>query len=134
MLSPCRRSYLLILSMLAACLWAGCSSTPPPRVGPGLAGGIGALLADTEAGVVIVRIAEGLPADTVGLSVGDRLLQIDSIPTKGLSARESLPLLRGPVDSTVRLLIGRGEESREVAVIREALTPDTLTWKPVSAE
>jgi carboxyl-terminal processing protease len=87
-------------------------------------------LPDGEIGVIVSRqyylrvigIEDGSPADRAGLQTGDFIRAIGETPTRDMSAFAGARLLRGPVGSTVSLLIIRGNaaDPHEITVVREA--------------
>lgn len=86
-------------------------------------GSIGVILArDDKTGVVRVHeVPEGLTGDSAGLQPGDRLKMIDGVLVDELDAARIRTLLRGPVGSSVRLTVLRGETVLHVEVTRQAL-------------
>lgn len=77
----------------------------------------------------VVAVRDGSPAAKAGLRSGDFVRAIDGRATRDMSAYEGTRLLRGPAGSTLNLLVIRGNaaEPHEVAVVREALPPATVT-------
>ena len=70
----------------------------------------------------IIGVEDGSPADRAGLQTGDFIRAIDDTPTRDMSAFAGTRRLRGPIGSTVSLLVIRGNaaEPHEVTVVREA--------------
>ena len=79
----------------------------------------------------VVSARDGSPAAKAGLRTGDFIRVIDAQPTRDLSAIEGQRLLRGPVGSSVRLLVLRGNaaEPHEVTLVREKLAPAPVTGR-----
>ena len=70
----------------------------------------------------IIGVEDGSPADKAGLQSGDFIRAIDDTPTRDMSALAGTRRLRGPVGSSVSLLVIRGNaaEPHEVSLVREA--------------
>lgn len=83
----------------------------------------------------VVSARNGSPAARAGLRTGDYIRAIDGQPTRDLSAFEGQRLLRGPVGSTVKLLILRGNaaEPHEVALVREKIAPPAVTGRVIAS-
>ncbi len=57
--------------------------------------------------VTIVAPMEGTPAQRVGLQAGDKVVEIDGVPTDGITTEEASKQMRGPAGTTVTLKIVR---------------------------
>lgn len=88
--------------------------------GPSWPGGIGAVLGhSSEEGRLVVReVPPDGPAAAAGLEPGDEIVAIDGREVAGMSVREVVAALRGEVGSRVRLRVRRGEDERDVEVLR----------------
>jgi carboxyl-terminal processing protease len=77
----------------------------------------------------VVSTRDGSPAARVGLRTGDYIRAIDGRPTRDLSAFEGLRLLRGPVGSSVKVTVLRGNaaEPHELALTREKIAPSQVS-------
>jgi carboxyl-terminal processing protease len=96
-------------------------------------GGIGVRIRLIEEGVLILSVMEGTPAEASGLLANDVIVRIDGDPVAGMSQREAVSRLRGPLRSTVELTLERPEESAPLAVdvTRDHIVPQTVTYKPI---
>jgi C-terminal processing protease CtpA/Prc len=95
-------------------------------------GTIGAVLARNEAGEVrVLDCPKDLAAARAGLLPGDRILLIDGVDPRSLSAAQLHELLAGEVGSKVRLTVERGLELLHLELTRtaarRALTPGDQT-------
>lgn len=92
-------------------------------------GGIGAELAQNEAGqFVITRVYPGNAAARAGLQDGDVLLSVDGVAVEAIGSALSdiVAAVRGEVDTTVLLEVEREGRVFEFAVVRaEVLVPST---------
>lgn len=77
----------------------------------------------------VVSVRDGSPAAAAGLRTGDFVRTIDGKPTRDLSSIEGHRLLRGPVGSSVKLLVLRGNaaEPHEVTITRQRLPAPAVT-------
>src|SRR3546814_8505347 len=66
-------------------------------------GGIGISVEMEEQGARTTTVQPGTPAAKAGLRVGDRIVAINDEPIAGCDRHRALRLLRGPVDSEVRI-------------------------------
>ncbi|HIP79000.1 MAG TPA: PDZ domain-containing protein, partial [Kiloniellaceae bacterium] len=83
-------------------------------------GGIGIRIRLIEEGVLILSVMEDTPAEDAGLVSEDVITAIDGAPVEGLSQRQVVRRLRGPVRSEVNLTIDRdaSETALQVKVKR----------------
>lgn len=87
-------------------------------------GGIGAIIYKKKDGNVIINEPYyGSPAQKNGLSCGDEILEIDSLPTKGLETKESSDKMKGKPGTTVVFKVRkvRSGDTLDIPVIRERI-------------
>lgn len=86
-------------------------------------GGIGVFISRDLPPMTIDAVMPGFPADRAGLLVGDRIIAVDGRPLEGHDPDYAIDLVRGPLDTIVRLRIVRpGEdEPLEQEVSRERI-------------
>ena len=92
-------------------------------------GGVGLRFRQTGDMIEVYRITPGTPAAEADLRVGDVIVSADDVPLKGLPARKIVKLLRGPVDTPVRLRLTRADrpEGWAVDLIRRHIVPTTVS-------
>lgn len=87
--------------------------------------GIGAWVNKEQGELVVVDVIENSPAQRAGIRAGDRILEIDGVPTSGMSLTEAVLKIRGEEGTTVRLLIlpegGTASDAKEIPIIRERI-------------
>jgi C-terminal processing protease CtpA/Prc len=107
---------LLTLAALALTFSAGCLFGP--RIGS-----VGAVLGkDVHTGRLFVRdVPPAMPAAAAGLREGDEVLSIDGKPVDDLSPQEVHKRLKGPIGTTVTLVVSRHGETLRVEVQRGPL-------------
>ena len=94
-------------------------------------GGIGVRISLIEEGVKVLSVMENTPAEASGLLDGDIIVMIDGETVNGLSQREVVRRLRGPLRSQVTLTIDRQAESRRLVttVTRAHIVPQTVKFR-----
>jgi carboxyl-terminal processing protease len=94
-------------------------------------GGIGVRISVEEGEVRITSVMHYTPAERLGLKRDDVLLEIDGDSVEGLTQQQVVNLLRGEVDSRVRLLVQREskDEPFEVTVKRAHVVPETVSYR-----
>ena len=96
-------------------------------------GGIGVRIRLIEEGVLILSVMEDTPAEAGGLLANDVIVRIDGAEVAGMSQREAVSRLRGPLRSTVALIVERPETSEPlpIDVTRAHIVPQTVSYKAV---
>jgi len=85
-------------------------------------GGIGATVNMTEEGLLrITKPLPGSPAEEAGLEVGDIIVEVDSQTVQGLDLVKAIMLIRGPQDTSVRLVVRRMDGSVSQLTIRRGI-------------
>ena len=69
--------------------------------------GVGIQMDVRDSGITVVATLPGTPAQRAGIETGDRIVEIDSITTVGLTADEALKKLRGRAGSKVNVSVDR---------------------------
>ena len=93
-------------------------------------GGIGVRIRVIDEGVKILSIMEKTPAEVSGLMVEDLITDIDGVSAVGLSQREVVRRLRGPIRTKVKLLVERQMEADRVPIFvtRALVVPQTVEY------
>ena len=94
-------------------------------------GGIGVRIRLVENGIKVMQVFADSPAARSGLMEADVIVAIEGEPTKGLSQRDAVKRLRGPIDSRVNLTLERPSLPTPVAaqVTRALIVPETVTGR-----
>ncbi len=94
-------------------------------------GGIGIRIRLIEEGVLVLSVMENTPAEKAGLTSDDVITLIDGTSVEGLSQREVVRRLRGPVRTKVSLTIDReaNESPLAIAVTRSHIVPQTVSYR-----
>jgi len=78
--------------------------------------GIGAYVTVTDNQITIIAPIAGSPADKSGIKAGDAILEIDGQSTAGMSLAEAIIKVRGPIGTTVKLLVQHEGDTTPVEI------------------
>lgn len=81
-------------------------------------GGIGSEIWAEARRIRIVRVLPGSPSERAGLMDNDLVYQIDGRSTVNMGAGEAQRLLRGPVDSKVKVIVRRKKQLKTITIKR----------------
>ena len=85
-------------------------------------GGLGLEVTMENGWVKVVSPIDETPAARAGLQPGDFIVALDGATVQGLTLSEAVEKMRGPVNSTIKLTIQRGQdEPFEVAITRDII-------------
>lgn len=93
--------------------------------------GIGVYIASTDDGILIAGVMEGSPAEEAGLQRGDILASIDGTSVEGYQLEDVSKHIRGPVDTSVNLVVRRNGEEQAFTVQRRQIHVPTVAGKMV---
>jgi len=79
--------------------------------------------------LVVIAPIEGSPAMKAGLRTRDVLTSINGRSTKDMDLNQAVSLIRGPVNTTVRLGIRRGVQQFEVELVRARIELHAVKWE-----
>ena len=91
-------------------------------------GGVGFSIGVRKRQLTILSVMEESPSYSEGLFVGDQIMLVDSVKTKGLSVKEAVKLIKGEVGTTVELTVFRPSIKKKLNFI---LTRDNIVVKHV---
>jgi carboxyl-terminal processing protease len=95
-------------------------------------GGIGASISmNKDKQIIVVAPLDNSPASKAGIQSGDIILAVDDKSTDGLSVEQVVSVVRGPVGSTVKLLILHpgGSTPMPIEIVRAEINPATVFYK-----
>ncbi|HEV2107210.1 MAG TPA: S41 family peptidase, partial [Thermomicrobiales bacterium] len=109
---------------------------PPVEAGPaadhleGEFGGIGVHIQYIDGRLTVVAPIAGSPADRAGIEPGDVIVEADGVTLSELTPAKAGALIRGPVGSTVELLIERSSalEPVEMEIVREEIETQVVYY------
>ena len=80
--------------------------------------------------IKVISPIDGTPAAKAGIKAGDLITHADGATLSGLTLREAVARLRGPVGSDVTLTVLRlGEPSFDVYIVRSVVRIKAVRWK-----
>lgn len=90
--------------------------------------GVGMEIGIRDDELVVVSPLKGSPAERAGIKTGDKIVEIDGVPSQSFSVEKAVKLIRGQEGTLVRLTILRiGEsESRKISIVRESINIPTV--------
>lgn len=88
--------------------------------------GIGVYIGSSDEGTIVAGVMDDSPAAEAGVQRGDLIQAINGTSTKGMSLEDISKTIRGPVDTTVTLTLGRNGESQEMAITRRQIHMKTV--------
>ncbi|MBI3638553.1 S41 family peptidase [Candidatus Wolfebacteria bacterium] len=93
--------------------------------------GIGAELGMKNEELIVIAPLKDSPAEKAGIKSGDKILKIDGTFTVRMSVDEAVKLIRGPKDTTVKLLILHSDEERpeEISIKRDTIQVPTIDFE-----
>ena len=71
--------------------------------------------------IVISKVTESSPAQRAGLTAGDRIVKVDESVIDTETTDETAKLIRGDIDTKVRVTVERDGKEREVEITREVI-------------
>jgi carboxyl-terminal processing protease len=71
--------------------------------------------------IIINKVTESSPAERAGLTAGDRIVKVDESVIDTESTDETAKLIRGDIDTKVRVTVERNGKEREVEMKRELI-------------
>ncbi len=90
--------------------------------------GIGAEIGIRDDVLTVIAPLEGSPAKRAGILAGDKILKIDDTPTENLNLNEAVQKIRGKGGTAVKLTIFRGEQTKDISIVRERIVVPVLEW------
>jgi carboxyl-terminal processing protease len=83
--------------------------------------GIGVTIEKDPMGARVVSTFLGGPAEKAGIKAGDVILQVDNETVKERTLEEISSILRGPVSTSVTVIVRRGADQKSYSIIREVV-------------
>lgn len=83
-----------------------------------IGGGIGAEVGVRNGQPTVIRTLPDNPAEKAGLHAGDTILAVNEEVTDGYDADKTVRLIRGEEGTSVKLVVRRGQETKEITITR----------------
>jgi carboxyl-terminal processing protease len=94
-------------------------------------GGLGIEVTMENGLVKVISPIDGTPAAKAGIKAGDLISHLDGEPIMGLSLSEAVEKMRGPVNSTLKLMVRRAgiEKPFEVNIVRAVIRVQSVRFR-----
>lgn len=89
--------------------------------------GIGVTITVTEEGYSIQKLAEGGPAEEVGILAGDLIVAVDGQSVAGMDSNAGKALIQGKVGTQVKITVRRAGEEKTFSVTRRTVRTKVAT-------
>ncbi|MEP6710398.1 MAG: S41 family peptidase, partial [Candidatus Saccharibacteria bacterium] len=87
-----------------------------------IGGGVGAEIGVRNDQPTVIRVLPGNPAETAGVKAGDVIVSINDESAAGWDSSKAADKIRGDVGTTVKLVVKRGDETKQFTITRAAVT------------
>ena len=94
-----------------------------------IGGGIGAEIAKKHNVPTIIRPLKNSPAEKAGIKAGDVIVKVNDTVVTDMPVDQVVQRIRGDVGTTVKLVLSRGGERKDVTVTREKVVAPAAEWK-----
>lgn len=94
-----------------------------------IGGGIGAEIAKRHNVPTIIRPLKNSPAEKAGIKAGDVIVKVNDTVVTDMPVDQVVQRIRGDVGTTVKLVLSRGGERKDVTVTREKVVAPAAEWK-----
>ena len=91
-------------------------------------GGIGSLISQINDKIIITMPNEGFPADKAGIKIGDEIIKINDVDTRGKNTSEVSQLLKGTAGTPISLTVLRQEETLNFDLIRAKIVINNVPY------
>ncbi len=90
--------------------------------------GVGMEVGQTDGVLTVIAPLKNTPAYKAGIKPGDKIAQIDNMPTNALSVDEAIAMIRGKAGTTVNLVIVRAgvKDPLKISIVRGVIDIPTL--------
>ena len=94
-----------------------------------IGGGIGAEIAKRHNVPTIIRPLKNSPAEKAGIKAGDAIVKVNDTVVTDMPVDQVVQRIRGDIGTTVKLVLSRGGERKDVTVTREEVVAPAAEWK-----
>ena len=94
-----------------------------------IGGGIGAEIAKKHNVPTIIRPLKNSPAEKAGIKAGDAIVKVNDTVVTDMPVDQVVQRIRGDIGTTVKLVLSRGGERKDVTVTREEVVAPAAEWK-----
>lgn len=93
--------------------------------------GIGIRIMDQNGSIVVAELIKGNPAEISGLKKGDIIVSIDGKDVKGKTVDDASTLIRGKIDTKVKIGVTRGGKNLSFNITRKPIVINPVEWKVI---
>ena len=90
--------------------------------------GIGCELGVRSDQPTIIRVLADSPAQKAGLQAGDVFVSVNDTPVIGADSSAVAAKIRGNAGTSVKVMVKRGEETKEFTIVRAKLSDASVRW------
>lgn len=94
--------------------------------------GITIQVTDDGQGFLVTKVNEKGPADQAGILPGDRLIGVDGVDVRAMTADETSKLVKGEENTNVMITVNRGGTEKNLTVVRMRVETPVATWEMLS--
>lgn len=94
-----------------------------------IGGGIGAEIAKKHNVPTIIRPLKNSPAEKAGIKAGDTIVKVNDTVVTDMPVDQVVQRIRGDIGTTVKLVLSRGGERKDVTVTREEVVAPAAEWR-----
>ena len=87
-----------------------------------IGGGIGAEIGVRASKPTIIRVLPNNPAEKAGVKAGDTILAVNDQAATNWTADKAATEIRGEAGTTVKVIVGRGSDTKELTITRQVIT------------
>lgn len=87
-----------------------------------IGGGIGAEIGVRASKPTVIRVLIGNPAEKAGMKAGDVILAVNDQNAASWTADKAVTEIRGEAGTTVKLIVARGNETKEFTITRQVVS------------
>jgi carboxyl-terminal processing protease len=97
--------------------------------------GVGLSVTATKAGLHVVQVFKGSPAERAGIEVGETIVSVDGKSIAGLDSNAATAKIKGPegTEVTVGIRAPKGDKARQVRLTRAQISLPVVSGKLVKA-
>lgn len=91
-----------------------------------IGGGIGTQIGLRDNRVTIIKVLKDTPAEKAGLQAGDTLVAVNGESMEGKTTDDAVKKIRGDIDTTVKLTITRGSDTKDFTITRKEIVAPSV--------
>lgn len=99
-------------------------------------GGLGIQISIKDGVLTVIAPIEDTPAHHAGIEAGDKIIKIESKPTKDMTLMDAVKILRGPKGTKVTITIMRDgfDNPKDFVLTRDIIEIKSVTWRVLEGQ